>query len=122
MDWLSAGAAIITIVVGIITIARFLFRRRKQKDPQVQTQISKSSETTILGDIKITTDITDSPGAIIVGRDLKVSHLSVYTEEAHQHTLEKDKAQVYSSVLLDPIIQQAHTDEVSSPLSMYQSL
>ena len=58
--------------------------------------------------------IIKSPGAINVGGDCKISHSTIHTGDIHQYYSEENKAQIYQ---IDPVTQQAHTDQTEHELS-----
>ena len=108
MDWLTKYVDIeaIGLIVAIIAaiIAYLQLRQSKKDKSKAQTSVTSSQNNISTDNSSGTTIVTDSPGATIVGRDLHITN-----------TGDAEKARPSASI--DPITQQAHTDQAEKALS-----
>ena len=140
MDWLTGIAAVATIIGTIIAIIVFCERFwRAKKKTQEPVSITSSPGATVVENSTKTTVVKDSPEAITAGRDVNVFYIGSYTGEKPQHISQESLAQtltstaqevsgqrsevpghlsaIRSSAIIDPLLQQAHTEKAVQELN-----
>ena len=108
MDWLTKYIDIeaIGLIVAIITaiIAYLQFRQSKKEKPEPQAPATSPPGAISAGNSSGATIVTDSPGAMIAGRDLHITNIG-------------DTEKSRPSAFTDPITQKVHTDQAKEELS-----